>query len=100
MSDEMIPDGYYVFRFKAQWAVGGYDEPAEKKEVIIRKVSLDAAIGAPYRHLRFLRETCFWDFTVEDCGGIKRLSIDSHLGYGRSMLSKSALFEQKLTVIV
>ena len=86
-----IPNGYHVFEFSAQWVLGGYDTPPERKEVIVRAGSLDEAMISLGHHLRACRETHFWNFTVRTKDRSQHLEVlCKHDGSALSLLPPSS----------
>lgn len=76
----VAPSGFYVFRFTAQWAVGGYQEDAVTQMRVIKADSLRDAVGVFEKDFRFpgtMQENCFRDFWVYSDGMWREIKPDS-----------------------
>lgn len=57
-AEVFVPDGFYLFRFTAQWTLGGHEDSCEKVQIISAD-SFEAAARVLRAFLLGLRENCF-----------------------------------------
>ncbi len=72
-TEKVIPSGFYLFRFIAQWAAGGYDDGPVAKELIICGKNFKEATNFLAARLSNMHENCFWNFTAEFDGQVNIL---------------------------
>lgn len=61
---ELIPKGFFVFRYMAQWVAGGEEEDAVSKIEVVQGEDLKRATMFFGRSLYSRHENAFWDFEV------------------------------------
>ncbi len=60
----VVPNGYFLFKFTAQWAAGGYEDNSVEKMFTCSANALEDAVKVFLRHLGNLHETAFFNFFV------------------------------------
>lgn len=73
LTEVFVPDGFYLFRFKAKLAIGGYDNPAREKLKIVQAGSFESAAECFKAYLRRVGENCFSDIQVRVGNSWKRV---------------------------
>lgn len=60
----VIPQGFFVFKYTAQWTAGGYEDKEVSKEIVIEAPTLEEAVENFKNILGCSHENCFWDVRV------------------------------------